>query len=118
MSDELENLRKKRLQELQDTASSQEQERELARQQKDTGESLEQQKQSILRAILSDPAKQRLNNIKLVKPQMADAIENQLIQLSQLGRLPSGKLNEKQLLQMLKQIQSGKRESTIKFKRV
>jgi DNA-binding TFAR19-related protein (PDSD5 family) len=49
---------------------------------------------------------------------MAEAIENQLIQLSQAGRIPGGILNEQQLLQMLKQIQQGKRESTIKFKRV
>ncbi|MHA2090244.1 MAG: DNA-binding protein [Candidatus Kariarchaeaceae archaeon] len=118
MSDDIEKLRNKRLKELQDAASDQQRQQELDQQQTEAEESYERQKQSILRSILTEGAKQRLINIKLVKPQMAVAIENQLIQLSQSGRIPGGILNEEQLLQMLKQIQQGKRESTIKFKRV
>ena len=118
MSDEIEKIRNKRLKELQDAASDQQRQQDVEQQQAEAEEAYETQKQSILRSILTEGAKQRLINIKLVKPQMAVAIENQLIQLSQSGRIPGGILNEQQLLQMLKQIQQGKRESTIKFKRV
>lgn len=117
MSDELDEIRKKRLRELQQAAGTDQQEEELRRQQQEAEEAYEKQKQAILRTIMTDEAKQRLSNIKLVKPQMADNIENQLVQLAQSGRL-SGKITEEQLLRLLKQIQNRKRDSTIKFKRV
>lgn len=113
MSDEIENIRKKRLKELQDAAARQQEQEK----QREMTEAYEAQKQSILRIILSDNAKLRLNNIKLVKPQMAESIEDQLVQLYQAGRIPDG-ISEEQLLQLLKQIQGTKRESKIKFKRV
>ena len=114
MSDELDEIRQKRLKELKNNASAQ-QEEELRKQQE---EELDEQKQSILRTILSDKANQRLSNIKLVKPEMAKNIENQLIQLSQSGRIPGGQITEEQLLQLLRQIQDRKRDSSITFKRV
>jgi DNA-binding TFAR19-related protein (PDSD5 family) len=52
-----------------------------------------------------------------VKKDLAESIENQLIQLHQSGRI-RGVISEDQLLQLLKQIQGSKRESKIKFKRV
>ncbi|MCH8907146.1 MAG: DNA-binding protein [Candidatus Heimdallarchaeota archaeon] len=117
MSDDLEEIRRRRLKELQDASSTQPRDEEIAKQE-EANKQVEIQKQSILRKILTDSARQRLNNIKLVKPQMAEAIEDQLIQLAQVGRIPNGILNEEQLLDMLKKLQHGKRESSIKFKRV
>ncbi|MCY3411422.1 MAG: DNA-binding protein [Candidatus Heimdallarchaeota archaeon] len=116
MSDELEELRKKRMQELQEQQISQ-QDAARIQQEQERAAALEEQKQLILRQILTDDAKQRLSNLKLVKQQMATAIENQLIQLYQAGRIGSP-INEEQFLQMLKQLQGSKRESSIKFKRV
>jgi programmed cell death protein 5 len=116
MSDELDEIRKRRLRELQQAAGTDQQDEEL-RQQQEAEEAFEKQKQAILRTIMTDEAKQRLSNIKLVKPQMAENIENQLVQLAQSGRL-SGKITEEQLLRLLKQIQDRKRDSKIKFKRV
>lgn len=113
MSDELDELRRKRLEELQNQ-SAREQDTQRQREQ---AESINQQKQSILRSILSDQAKQRINNIKLVNPQMAEAIENQLISLAQSGRI-RGIISEEQLLQMLRELQNTKRDTKIKFKRV
>ena len=115
MSDDLDELRKKRLQELQNSSNLKDE--ETLRQQEEAQEAYEQQKQAILRAILSESAKQRLTNIKLVKPQMASSIEDQLIHLAQSGRI-SGEVSEEQLLRLLKQIQNQKRDSTITFKRV
>ena len=113
MSDDLEEIRRRKTEELQKRAI---QDQDSQRRQEESN-AVEQQKQTILRSILSDPAKQRLNNIKLVKPQLADAIENQLIGLSQSGRLRE-RISEEQLLQMLQQLQNTKRETQIKFKRV
>jgi len=117
MSDELDELRKKRLQELRKQAAESQNDEEAIKQQEDAKRQFEAQKQAILRSILSDKAKQRLSNIKLVKPQMAENIENQLIQLSRSGRI-NGRISEDQLLRLLKQIQGNKRDSSITFKRV
>jgi DNA-binding TFAR19-related protein (PDSD5 family) len=53
----------------------------------------------------------------LVKPQLAENIENQLIYLSQSGRV-IGRVSEEQLLNLLKKLQDRKRDSSITFKRV
>ena len=113
MSDDLEDIRRRKAEELQRQGINSQNEQR----QQEQAQAIEQQKQTILRSILSDPAKQRLNNIKLVKPQLADAVENQLISLSQSGRIRD-RISEEQLLQMLQQLQTSKRETQIKFKRV
>jgi programmed cell death protein 5 len=113
MSDEMDELRRKRLEELQNQSAREED----AQRTREQAESVKQQKQSILRSILSDQAKQRINNIKLVNPQMAEAIETQLINLAQSGRI-RGVISEDQLLQMLRELQNTKRDTKIKFKRV
>lgn len=61
---------------------------------------MEAQKQSMLVQILSQEAKERLNRIKLVKPERAAAIENKLIGMARGGRLP-GKITEAQLIDLL-----------------
>jgi programmed cell death protein 5 len=116
MSDDLDQIRQKRLKELQDSANRQQQDDDVTRQRQAALEEAERQKQMILRQILTEGARSRLTNVKLVKPQLAEAIENQLIQLYQTGRVDI--INEEQLLQMLKRFQDSKRESKIKFKRV
>ncbi len=113
MSDEIDEIRRKRLEELQ----NQNQSEQVRYQQEQEAVARAKQKEMILRSILTDDAKQRLSNLKLVKKDMAEDIENQLIRLYQSGRLQS-QINETQLLQMLKQLQGNKRESSIKFKRV
>ena len=107
MSDELDEIRKKRLKEIQDQSASQ-QDSIKYQQEQEQAQAIEKQKQMILMKILTEDAKQRLSNIKLVKSQLADTIENQLIQLYQSGRLAS-QINEEQLLHMLKQMQGDKR---------
>lgn len=116
MSDELDEIRKRRLRELQEQEIAQQDSTKYLEEQ-ENAVALEKQKQIILMKILTEDAKQRLSNLKLVKSQLADAIENQLIHLYQSGRLAS-QINEEQLLHMLKQMQGDKRESNIKFKRV
>ncbi|MBE3116194.1 hypothetical protein IMZ68_03240, partial [Candidatus Bathyarchaeota archaeon] len=69
-------------------------------------------KQALLKQILSTEARQRLNNLKMIKPEFAEQIEMQLIQMAQTGKLPIP-LSDAQLKQILVQLQSRKRETKI-----
>ena len=108
MSDEeeLEELRKRKLAQLQQQAAQQ----EIAdAQQKE----FESQKYQIMRKILSQEGRQRLENIRMVKPQFAEQIEIQLIQLAQSGRL-KGQLSDAAFKKLLEQIAGTKKEFKIK----
>ena len=106
--DELEEIRRRKLLELQRRVGE-EQGNVQAQQQ------LELQKQALLRSILTPEARQRLTNLKMVRPEFTSQLELQLIQLAQQGKIPIP-LTDKQLKQILVQIQSRKRE--IKIRRV
>lgn len=106
--DELEEIRRRRLLELQRNASEDQRKAQMQQQ-------LELQKQALLRSLLSPKARQRLANLKMVKPEFTSQLELQLIQLAQQGKIPVP-LSDRQLKQILVQIQSRKRE--IKIRRV
>ena len=72
---ELSELRKKRVSQLQQEQIEQQQRDEQQRQ-------VEQQRQTVLKGILTDEARERLARIKLAKPDYANNLENQLIQLA------------------------------------
>ena len=72
------------------------------------------QKEMILKQLLSSEARLRLNNIKMVKPDMANIIENYLINMASQGQLKS-QISDEQLKQILKSLQQPKRE--FKFNR-
>jgi len=74
---------------------------------------LEAQKQELLRQMLSPEARQRLTNLKMVKPEFTEQLELQLIQLAQMGKL-SIPMSDAQLKQILIQLQSRKREPKIR----
>jgi programmed cell death protein 5 len=74
---------------------------------------LEAQKQALLRQILTPEARQRLANLKMVKPEFTEQLELQLIQLAQTGKLPIP-ISDAQLKQILVQLQSRKRETKIR----
>ena len=112
MDEELEKLRKKKLQELQQEAMLKESMEEQERQK----EEFEEQKKAILRKILTNEARERLANIKLAKPEYAMTLENQLIQLAQTRRV-TDKITDDQLRQLLQQLTKTQRESKITFKR-
>jgi len=109
MDEDLENLRKKRLQELQQQLAMQGALEEQEAQQ----EELEEQKKIIMRAILTPQARERLGRIKIARPDVAGAIENQLIMLAQEGRLRN-KINDEQLVILLSKIMPKKKDITIK----
>ncbi|MDH5441197.1 MAG: DNA-binding protein, partial [Candidatus Bathyarchaeota archaeon] len=78
--EELEEIRRRRLQELQKQLAQEQQEVEIEQR-------LDAQKQSMLRRILTSEARQRLTNLKIARPQFASQIELQLIQIAQQGRI-------------------------------
>jgi len=73
------------------------------------------QKEALLRQILTPEARARLTNIRMVKPQFAEQIEIQLIQLASSGRL-RGQVTDEQLKGLLKQLQGQERERKISFR--
>jgi programmed cell death protein 5 len=109
MDDELEKLRKKRLKELQQESQFQEALEDQDTQQQE----FEEQKKQILRSILTPQAKERLGNIKIARPQIAEQIENQLIMLAQSGRIKQ-KITDVQLRKLLEQLIPKKRDINIR----
>jgi len=103
--EELEELRRKKLTALQKQMTD-EQKSAQAEQQ------MEQQKQALLRSILTPEARQRLANLKMVRPEFTEQLELQLIQLAQQGKVPVP-LSDEQLKKILVQLQGRKRETTI-----
>jgi programmed cell death protein 5 len=106
--EELEQLRRRRLAELQRAAAEEERRAEVQQQ-------VEVQKQSILKRILTVEARQRLTNIKMVKPEFADQLELQLIQLAQSGRVKLP-ISDAQLKDALVRLQSQRKD--IKIRRI
>jgi programmed cell death protein 5 len=106
MSDEeLEQIRRRKLLSMQNRVSDEQRQAQAEQQ-------MEAQKQALLSKILTPEARQRLNNLKMVKPEFAEQLELQLIQMAQTGKLPIP-LSDAQLKQILVQLQSRKRETKI-----
>jgi len=112
MSD-LDELRRKRLEELQRQAAANEnQQVQQQIQQQQMQQEMEAQKKQLMIQILTPEARTRLTNLRLTKPEFVEQIELQLIQLAQSGRM-KGKITDEQLKVLLQQISSQKREINI-----
>lgn len=109
MDDELEKLRKKRLQDLQQQTISQE---DLAEEEQKQQKQFEEQRKAILRTVLTTNARERLGRIKVARPEIAENIENQLITLAQSGRLKT-RVTDEQFQELLKRILPKKRDIKI-----
>ena len=70
------------------------------------------QKDQILKQILTPEARMRLNNIKMVKSELSDLVEQYLIGMATQGKIP-GQLTDDQLKQILLSIQQPKRDFKI-----
>lgn len=78
----------------------------------DTEAEINAQKEIILKQILSSEARLRLNNVKMVKPDVANTVENYLIRLSSEGKIKPP-VTDDQLKQILLSIQQPKRDFKI-----
>lgn len=100
MAEDIEEIRKRKLMELQKRlAEQQKAQEEAARQQAE----LEAQIQAILRRILTPEARERLSRVKLVKPELAQQVELILVQLYQTGQIRE-RIDDAKLKKILAQI--------------
>ena len=70
-------------------------------------------REGVLRMALTSEARQRLANVKMVKPELAASIEEYVFQLASSGRLKRA-LDDEQVKQMLLQLQGNKRDIKIR----
>jgi len=73
---------------------------------------LKAQKEMMLKQVLSSDARLRLNNVRMVKPELADLVENYILNLSVQGKI-SGQISDEQLKQILSSAQQPKRDFKI-----
>ncbi len=109
MSDEeLEELRRRKMAELQQQA--------MVEQQAAQEEEIRAQRAAVLRQLLTPEARSRLTNLRMVKPAFAEQLENELIRLAQVNRLPEVPITDKTLKTMLSQLRSRQRDTKIQFR--
>lgn len=99
--DELERIREKKKEQLEKQAGQQQEVDEARRQQ------AEAQKKALLRKVLTPEARERLQRVKMARPEKGENIEKQLIQLAASGRIQQ-KLTDDQLKQILAESQQSR----------
>jgi programmed cell death protein 5 len=109
---DIEEIRRKRMQQLQQQAQQQSVDAES---QERMRQEMEMQKKQAMMQILTPEARSRLANIRLTKPEFVDQIELQLIQLAQMGRVQS-KITDEQLKELLKKVAGQKRDINISWR--
>jgi len=72
-------------------------------------------REQVLRVLLTPEARQRLTNIRMVKPELAKAVEDYLITMGSQGKLNKA-LTDDELKQLLASIQKPKRDFKISYK--
>ena len=75
-------------------------------------EQLSAQKDIMLKQILSGEARLRLNNVKMVKPELANLVEIYLLGLAAQGKA-QGQITDEQLKQILMSAQQPKKDFKI-----
>ncbi|MEC9354083.1 MAG: DNA-binding protein [Candidatus Thermoplasmatota archaeon] len=107
MSDrELDELRQRRLQEIQAQA-----EQQLAQEQKQVA--IEAQVQGALRQLMSAEAKERLAQVRVARPEMAKAVEQKIMALARDGELKA--LIDDAILQKMLTHLSRRRETKVEI---
>jgi len=107
--DELNELRRRRMEDIQRQQQQQggmDEEMARQRQQQDA------QIHMALMQILEPEARERLNTIKLTRPEFAKSVEQQLIVLAQSGRL-RGKISDEMFKSLLAQLTPQKKDYKI-----
>ncbi len=100
MAEDIEEIRKKKLMELQKRYLEQQKAQEEAIKQE---MELEAQLDAIMRRILTPEARERLGRVKLVKPELARQVELVLVQLYQAGQIAEP-IDDAKLKRILAQI--------------
>ncbi len=104
--DELTEIRRQRMMQMQQQQVAEQDQMQRQQQQ-------QAQIQSVLMQALEPEARERLNTIRLTKPDFASSVEQQILSLAQSGRLRQ-KITDEQLRQLLTQIVPQKKEFNIR----
>jgi programmed cell death protein 5 len=96
--DELEEIRKKKMEEMR-RQSEQPNQEEIERQKKEA----EQKKEALLKQNLTDEARRRLNTVQMAKPEFGEQVEQQIVALIQSGRIQE-ELDEDMMKQILQKL--------------
>ncbi|WP_336343623.1 DNA-binding protein [Halalkalicoccus ordinarius] len=99
----LEELRQKKLEQLQEQQEGAGSEEARAQAQEQQQQQADAQKKAMLRKHLTDGARQRLNSVRMSKPDFADQVERQILGLAQSGRI-QGKIDEEKMKQLLREL--------------
>ncbi len=110
MDEELDEIKRRKLEQLQQQYGGAQAQ---AAQQEQARAEYEAKKASILRQVLTPEARERLNTLKMAKPELVASVEAQLVALAQSGRIQS-KIDDAKLKALLLQLQPKKREMQIK----
>lgn len=102
---ELEAIRRRKMAEL---AQHQQQ----AAAQHEQAQAVEAQRQTLMRAILTPEARERLGRLKVAYPDIAASVEDQLLSLYSAGRLPR-QVDDPTLKRILEQVVPRKRDIKI-----
>jgi programmed cell death protein 5 len=95
--DELEKIRMKKMMELQQKAAEEEEKKRR-----------EAEKAAALRIILTPEARQRLANLRLVRRELVEQLEEELIRLAQAGRINTP-ITDEVLKEILRKLDSERR---------
>ncbi len=79
-------------------------------------EEIRQMRERALRILLTPEARQRLNNLKMVRPELVSNVEDYIIAMGSQGRINRA-LTDEELKKILLQIQSSRRDFKINFRR-
>jgi len=109
---ELAELRRRRLQQLQEMQTSDVVNAQAYAAQEAEMRRRDAERSEILRRILTPDARERLGRIRLAKPEVAGAVEQQLIALAASGRLPRA-VDDATLRSLLERIAPDRREIRI-----
>ena len=72
-------------------------------------------REQMLRVVFTSEARERLSNIRMIKPELAASIESQIFQLVNSGRLRK-QITDDELKEMLSSFQRPQREFKINWK--
>jgi len=109
---ELAELRRRRLQQIQQMQGADDAQAQAYAQQEAEIQRRESERAEILRRILTPEARERLGRIRLAKPEVASAVEQQLIALAASGRIQRA-VDDTTLRALLERIAPDRREIKI-----